>query len=363
MYSLPTEILQQVFAETLYTEKTYTTRELYSCILVNRQWCMTGIPILWSHPFHPDSRILQQAKLVDIYLSFFMTRNCPEEIASQPLFKEQQQNQLYHKIKSIENTNDSVFVYPYFANTIDFNRMIKTVQLWCILNRITDEIFWDIIAGILIIMQSNAAIVDRITWPIEAYEGVKLLKILKRYPEIAAWLSHVSSIRLMLGNFFGSFMDSQTEHLNVAELPQTLKQLEIDVTKINHFKRHEQLTTFLEITKKFECLKYIKITGPFHEIELLVDALRPSAATLLDISFTKLNCSHYIGLYDLLEFPNILELSVCGWTESPNNFLSFLSEVKDRNWVITPKYFSIREKLNNDELHFDFRFEKNSGVL
>ncbi|CAG8750625.1 2736_t:CDS:1, partial [Ambispora leptoticha] len=77
----------------------------------NRQWCMTGIPMLWSHPFHPDSRIAQQAKLVDVYLSFLMTHNCPEEIQQTlSLFEKKQQKQLYCKIKSkIENNNDSAF--------------------------------------------------------------------------------------------------------------------------------------------------------------------------------------------------------------------------------------------------------------
>src|ERR1700722_4266215 len=73
---LPTDCLSQIFRNLEKDQKS-----LYSCILVNRLWCVASIEFLWSRPFHflyscPSScscdefmRIERSSKLIQVYLS------------------------------------------------------------------------------------------------------------------------------------------------------------------------------------------------------------------------------------------------------------------------------------------------------
>ncbi|CAG8520745.1 16898_t:CDS:2 [Gigaspora rosea] len=44
-------------------------KTLYSCILVNRLWCRTAIPLLWSHPFEVHGFGERSSDIIQIYIS------------------------------------------------------------------------------------------------------------------------------------------------------------------------------------------------------------------------------------------------------------------------------------------------------
>src|SRR5215213_10306676 len=71
--SLPLELLTETIK---YIEDDY--QALYSCILVNKQWCNINIPTLWKNPFvcEDSIKILINCMLEED--KDFLTRNCIE---------------------------------------------------------------------------------------------------------------------------------------------------------------------------------------------------------------------------------------------------------------------------------------------
>ncbi|KAG9295083.1 hypothetical protein G9A89_017877 [Geosiphon pyriformis] len=55
---LPTEILQDIF------NRLTTKNDLFSCALVNRQWCQVAVPILWKNILEAKNRI----RIVEVFL-------------------------------------------------------------------------------------------------------------------------------------------------------------------------------------------------------------------------------------------------------------------------------------------------------
>src|SRR5437016_1017886 len=60
MACLPPELINEVVK---YFRKDFLT--LHSCILVNRQWCRSAIPLLWESPFTNPT---QNCHFIEIYL-------------------------------------------------------------------------------------------------------------------------------------------------------------------------------------------------------------------------------------------------------------------------------------------------------
>src|SRR5690242_10913031 len=67
MIMLPNECLFEIFNNFLsnyQTDYQNDYKSLFSCLLVNRQWCRIIIPILWSEPKH----YFKDKRLIRIYL-------------------------------------------------------------------------------------------------------------------------------------------------------------------------------------------------------------------------------------------------------------------------------------------------------
>src|SRR2546430_1916226 len=62
MWSLNNDVLFLIFKE-LKDDK----KSLYSCLLVNRTWCITAVPILWKNPETYDE-LLSMNKLFNVIL-------------------------------------------------------------------------------------------------------------------------------------------------------------------------------------------------------------------------------------------------------------------------------------------------------
>jgi len=77
MFKLSNDILSIVFEEFLYDYNT-----LFSCLLVNRFWCETVIPILWKNPWRNQMKEHHKKSLFNTIVSF-LSEESREFLASQ----------------------------------------------------------------------------------------------------------------------------------------------------------------------------------------------------------------------------------------------------------------------------------------
>ncbi|KAG9294480.1 hypothetical protein G9A89_000197 [Geosiphon pyriformis] len=118
---LVSDILKEIFAFVAQPNqqpfgnldrKTYQT--LYSCLLVNRQWCQDAVQVLWRQPFYsnrPESQIMMMDILLD---------------ALNPKL----QQALRSKIPIRRLAAKPAFDYAYFIKQIDFEMFIEMVRTW-----------------------------------------------------------------------------------------------------------------------------------------------------------------------------------------------------------------------------------------
>ncbi|KAF0447950.1 hypothetical protein F8M41_002742 [Gigaspora margarita] len=85
---------------------------LFSCILVNRKWCQTAVPILWRSPNPSENSLLP---LVTSYL-----RSLPEKQIK--ILKEEN--------IPLPNEKSSIFDYPYFLKTLDLKLIKEMSKKW-----------------------------------------------------------------------------------------------------------------------------------------------------------------------------------------------------------------------------------------
>ncbi|CAG8566246.1 15589_t:CDS:2 [Cetraspora pellucida] len=84
--SLPNESLQEIFSYIQYDKKA-----LYSCLLVNKNWCCNIIPLLWKQPFH-----------------FWEDPNDPSPKLTQP----------------------PIFQYPIYLQNLDTEKLYQASRRW-----------------------------------------------------------------------------------------------------------------------------------------------------------------------------------------------------------------------------------------
>ncbi|CAG8582068.1 3877_t:CDS:2, partial [Racocetra persica] len=65
---IPTSLTFDCFEEIL-SHLIDSPKTLYSCILVNRLWCRTAIPLLWSHPFEVHGFGERSSDIIQMYIS------------------------------------------------------------------------------------------------------------------------------------------------------------------------------------------------------------------------------------------------------------------------------------------------------
>lgn len=109
--TFPIECINEIFK---YFENDKTS--LHSCLLVNRLWCRTIIPILWSRTFtlmRPSIKF--SLSLISIYLSF--------------LNEEEKQLRKYHP-ELYPTFNQVLFNYPSFLKEFYYETMFSSVKFW-----------------------------------------------------------------------------------------------------------------------------------------------------------------------------------------------------------------------------------------
>jgi hypothetical protein len=111
--NLPDLCLQNIF-----NHLNYDLKSSYSCILVNKQWSYSSIPVLWSNPFiyvFEERKSLNSLKpLIDTYLSF-LSQNQQQELEIKPKF----------------NQNSIMFNYPVYIRHIYLYLIYEGVKYWC----------------------------------------------------------------------------------------------------------------------------------------------------------------------------------------------------------------------------------------
>ncbi|KAF0469192.1 E3 ubiquitin-protein ligase RAD18 [Gigaspora margarita] len=113
---LPSEILRHVFKiiyEDGLNDRAEMLEDLYTCIQVNKRWCETAMPILWSN-------IIPSASVINVYMSFFT----PDE-----------RNELISKgipFQKISTKSSLTFCYPSFLRVLNLHEFSSAIFHWCL---------------------------------------------------------------------------------------------------------------------------------------------------------------------------------------------------------------------------------------
>ncbi|CAG8435623.1 10805_t:CDS:2 [Rhizophagus irregularis] len=133
--ALPVECLTIIFENLSYEKlgvKNYSFTILHSCILVNKIWCATAIPILWRNPWNWLIEGLYLNRLTLLTATFI---SClPKEIKNM-ITKNHIKMKKWMK-------NGTSFDYPYFMNGLDYSWLYFSINIFLKENfKIRKEIF------------------------------------------------------------------------------------------------------------------------------------------------------------------------------------------------------------------------------
>nr|CAG8460736.1 739_t:CDS:2 [Entrophospora candida] len=130
IYSLPYEIIYQIFSTLLFTNNN-RKKDLYSCLQVNSYWCKISLSILWKNPFK-DFLYVKYKR--DIKLEALFIRTCilclrEEAKANSPAKNKSITSKDGRKEDSDESLSLSIFKKPLF-NYIKFIKVLDYVRLY-----------------------------------------------------------------------------------------------------------------------------------------------------------------------------------------------------------------------------------------
>ncbi|CAG8498716.1 7172_t:CDS:2 [Ambispora gerdemannii] len=151
---LPPEILRMIFKLLLEGEGDngqFKLAELYSCILVNRKWCGSAVPLLWSKPFCASSPSRQQRKVIDVYLAFLNDERWSS------LFPKNFSRKIYAQPK---------FDYPFFASEINFDMMAEIVSDWC-RRKLSKEYIWTLYEALFTVFRDRNSKISKVSCTID----------------------------------------------------------------------------------------------------------------------------------------------------------------------------------------------------
>ncbi|CAG8745556.1 2726_t:CDS:1 [Dentiscutata erythropus] len=102
---------------------------LFTCILVNRSWCRSAIPLLWSDIFNGESPSSEKRiKIISTYIK------CLSDFQRQTLIN--------NNIKLQEDFKPALFDYPKFLRVLNCNYFDKALHDWCkkVINPSSDDL-------------------------------------------------------------------------------------------------------------------------------------------------------------------------------------------------------------------------------
>src|SRR6266498_4034159 len=117
---LPPEILKNIFRKIYGHRGCYRSdghlNNLYSCLLVNKEWSANVVPILWSAVFYPIQTI--RIGVISTYLSCLSLEN-----------RKILQNRADINIPI--QYNRPTFEYSTYLTELNFDKFLRTIFLWC----------------------------------------------------------------------------------------------------------------------------------------------------------------------------------------------------------------------------------------
>ncbi|CAG8564231.1 14268_t:CDS:1 [Cetraspora pellucida] len=169
-------------------ENIIDSHHLFSCILVNRIWCRTGVPILWRSPNPSEKSLLP---LVTSYL-----RCLPEE----------QIKCLKDENIPLPNEKTPIFDYPFFLKTLDLKLINDMSKIW--INNSGNKNHIDFLKEIFVAYFLEQA--EKISF-IHLNESARTLAINQNAPNLKRFRKlHISSWKDET-----SFMEKITDHLQL----------------------------------------------------------------------------------------------------------------------------------------------------
>lgn len=121
---LPPEVLKNIFQKIYGNRGNYRSdknlKDLYSCLLVNKRWCVNVVPILWSAVFYPIQTI--HIGVITTYLSCLSLEK-----------RKILQNQAGINIPT--HYDKTTFRYATYLTELNFEKFLKTIFLWSKKNR------------------------------------------------------------------------------------------------------------------------------------------------------------------------------------------------------------------------------------
>ncbi|KAF0557656.1 f-box domain-containing protein [Gigaspora margarita] len=110
MIELPNECLSEIF-KSFGNNNNKNYRFLFSCLLVNRQWCRNVIPVLWSRSLS----CIDDRRLMRIYL---LSLNAEEKAPLIPLNI------------SLPDGPKPLFEYSFYTISINYHYLEKGIMKW-----------------------------------------------------------------------------------------------------------------------------------------------------------------------------------------------------------------------------------------
>ncbi|CAG8464579.1 3724_t:CDS:2 [Paraglomus brasilianum] len=119
-----------------YSPRVY--KDLYSCLLVNRLWCRSTVPLLWRQPLinNPYSR----AKVLQVYYS------CLDN-------HQKQQLQFQEPEIPFVDAPLPLFNYPSFLRFLDYDKLFRTMEALC--KTMSRKCFHNMLNAILQLISNN----------------------------------------------------------------------------------------------------------------------------------------------------------------------------------------------------------------
>ncbi|CAG8744848.1 10444_t:CDS:1, partial [Acaulospora morrowiae] len=104
IYEFSSEMLTKIFKE-------LSDPDIHSCVLVNREWCRVGLPLLWEDP------LSWGAPIIEIYLNFLST---------------EQRSSIRRTTVSLNKVSNHIFCYPDFIKKLSYTELHEAIFSWLI---------------------------------------------------------------------------------------------------------------------------------------------------------------------------------------------------------------------------------------
>ncbi|UZO07767.1 uncharacterized protein OCT59_028042 [Rhizophagus irregularis] len=121
---VPFNISSDIIEEILFFIQIDDIKTLYSCLLLNRQWCQLVIPILWKHPFYYAQK--GNSKLISTILSFSNLNNDNDDDNDDG---DEDDDDNRRKNNSIRR-NRMTFDYISMIKHLHYDFMIISIEKW-----------------------------------------------------------------------------------------------------------------------------------------------------------------------------------------------------------------------------------------